>query len=97
MRGEEEVFCSNADVQFSFPGEFVFSPSTARAKRVSGAAAGHTTSAVFLSLKNPNVTSPIAVLLPTFSSHMPPEQIVLQQVLDGVGDAAIPGFAVQAK
>lgn len=61
MRGEEEVFCSNSDVQFTFE----------------GAIAGHTTSAVFISLKSPNS--------------------VLKQVLDGVGDAAIPGFTVQAK
>lgn len=61
MRGEEEVFCANADLQFSFQ----------------GALAGHTVSAVFLSVKNPNS--------------------VLKQVLDGVGDAAIPGFTVPAK
>ncbi len=97
MRGEEEIFCANSDLQFSFQGDFFRLQLSVLVLKcnISGATAGHTTSAVFLSLKSPNVRFPESCLEPcVFPSHSSNDQSVLQHVLDGVGDAAMPGFIV---
>jgi hypothetical protein len=70
MRGEEEVFCANSEVQFSFQGEISCSFPGTPYLNLAGAIAGHTISAVFVSLKSPNVTLPASLShFSSFSAH----------------------------